>query len=43
MLVYGHPMLAPSVIEAARKSKYRAYSVDGKPVDAEGPVEYEIY
>jgi TonB family protein len=43
MLVYGHPMLAPAAIEAAKKSKYRAYIVDGKAVDAEGPVEYEIY
>jgi TonB family protein len=43
MLVYGHPMLAPAAIEAAKKSRYRAYTVDSKPVDAEGPVEYDIY
>ena len=43
MLVYGHPMLAGAAIEAAKKSKYRPYTVDGKPVDAEGPVEYDIY
>jgi TonB family protein len=43
ILVYGHPMLAPAAIEAAKKSKYRAYTVDGKPVDAEGPVDYDIY
>ena len=42
-LDYGHPMLAPAAIEAARKCKYRAYIVEGKPVDAEGPVEYDIY
>jgi len=43
MLVYGHPMLATAAIEAAKKSTYRAYTVDGQPVDAEGPVEYDIY
>lgn len=43
MLVYGHPMLAGAAIEAAKKSKYRPYLVDGKPVEAEGPVEYDIY
>ena len=43
MLVYGHPMLATAAIEAAKKSTYRAYTVDGKAVDSEGPVEYDIY
>jgi protein TonB len=42
-LVYGHPMLAPAAIEAARKSKYRPYLVQGQPVEVIGEVEYEIY
>jgi outer membrane biosynthesis protein TonB len=41
-LVYGHPMLAPAAINAAKNSTYRAYLVDGKPVEAEGEVEYRI-
>lgn len=41
-LVYGHPMLGPAAIEAARTSKYRPYLVNGQPVDAEGEVEYDF-
>ena len=43
LLVYGHPMLGPAATEAARKSKYRPYLVQGQPVEVEGEVEYEIY
>jgi periplasmic protein TonB len=41
-LVYGHPILAPAAMDAARKSQYRAYVVEGKPVEVEGEVEYHI-
>jgi len=41
-LVYGHPILAPAAIAAAKKSTYRPYFVQGQPVEAEGEVEYDI-
>jgi TonB family protein len=41
-LVYGHPILAPAAMDAARKSQYRPYLVEGKPVEVEGEVEYQI-
>jgi protein TonB len=41
-LVYGHPMLGPAAIKAAKESKYRPYLVNGQPVEAEGEVEYYI-
>ncbi len=40
--VSGHPMLAPSAMRAAKESKYRAYLIDGSPVEVEGEVEFDI-
>ncbi len=37
-LVSGHPMLAPSAIEAVKQWKYRPYLVNGEPVDVETEV-----
>lgn len=41
-LVFGHPMLAPAAVEAAKKSTYRPYLMQGQPVEVEGEVEYHI-
>jgi TonB family protein len=37
-LVSGHPMLAPSAIEAVKQWKYRPYLVNGEPVNVETDV-----
>ena len=37
-LVSGHPMLAPSAIEAVRQWKYRPYLVNGEPVTVQTEV-----
>ena len=34
-LVYGHPVLAPSAIEAAKQWRYKPYLVKGNPVEVE--------
>jgi len=41
-LVYGHPLLAPAAVMAAKQSKYLPYLLNGQPVEAEGEVEYDI-
>ena len=34
-LVSGHPMLAPSAIEAVKQWKYRPYFLNGEPVEVD--------
>ncbi len=34
-LISGHPMLAPSAIEAVKQWKYRPYILNGEPVEVE--------
>ena len=34
-LVSGHPMLAPSAIDAVKQWRYRPYLLDGQPVEVE--------
>jgi protein TonB len=34
-LVSGHPMLAPSAIEAVKQWKYKPYYLNGEPVEVE--------
>ena len=41
-LVSGHPIIAPSAMKAARESRYRPYLADGKPVEVEGEVEFDV-
>jgi hypothetical protein len=40
--VFGHPILLPAAFEAAKKSKYRPYLLEGRPVEIEGEVECDI-
>src|SRR5215467_5496030 len=37
-LVSGHPMLAPSAIEAVKQWKYQTYLLNGEPVEVETSV-----
>lgn len=41
-LISGHPMLAPSALEAIRKWKYKAFQVQGKTVSVRTEVEVPI-
>jgi TonB family protein len=41
-LISGHPMLAPSAIQAIKKWKYRPFEVDGKPTAVETAVEVSM-
>jgi TonB family protein len=41
-LISGHPMLAPSALEAIRKWKYKAFQVHGKTVSVQTEVEVSI-
>lgn len=38
-LISGHPMLAPSAIEAVKQWKYRPYLLNGEPVEVETQVQ----
>jgi TonB family protein len=38
-VVSGHPMLAPSAIEAVRKWKYKPFLVDGQPMTVKAEIE----
>ena len=38
-----HPVLGPAAVEAARRSKYRAYVVNGSPVEVRGELEFNLH
>jgi protein TonB len=38
-VVSGHPMLAPSAIEAVKKWKYKPFLVDGQPMTVKAEIE----
>jgi protein TonB len=38
-LISGHPMLAPSAIEAVKQWKYKPYLLNGEPVEVETQVQ----
>jgi TonB family protein len=38
-LISGHPLLAPAAIEAVRQWKYRPYSLNGEPIEADTSVQ----
>jgi protein TonB len=38
-LVSGHPMLAPSAIEAVKQWKYKPYLLNGEPVEVDTEVQ----
>ncbi len=41
-LVQGHPMLAPSAIEAVKQWRYRPYLLNGEPVEVETQIEVKF-
>ncbi len=41
-LVSGHPMLAPSAIEAVKQWKYKPYLLNGEPVEVETTIQVNV-